>query len=382
MKKISLLGSTGSIGTQTLSVVREHRDELEICALAAHSNITLLEEQCREFLPGLVCVYDEKKAEEFRVRTADLPVRVVSGMDGLIEAAAGTDADVVLTAVVGMIGLKPAVEAIRAGKDLAFANKETLVTAGQIILPLIRKYGVRLLPVDSEHSAVFQCLNGENRNPVSRILLTASGGPFRGYTREQLAAVRREDALKHPNWKMGNKITIDSATLVNKGLEVMEAHWLFDVPYEKIEVVVQPQSVIHSMVEFEDGAIMAELGTPDMRIPIEYALFYPERRKLSGARLSFSELKYLSFEKPDTDVFPALSMAYEAGKAGGNRAVVYNAANEFAVSAFLRERIPFTEITGRIAYALEHVPAYGADSIEAVLETERETIEVLSCLKH
>ena len=377
MKKISLLGSTGSIGTQTLSVIREHPDELSCSALAAYRNIELLEAQCREFLPELVCVYDPVKAEELKTKVRDLPVRVVSGMEGLIEAAVLPEADIVLTAVVGMIGLKPAVEAIKAGKDIALANKETLVTAGQIILPLVKAHQVRLLPVDSEHSAIFQCLNGEEGNEISRILLTASGGPFRNYTREQLLKVRKEDALKHPNWKMGSKITIDSSTMVNKGLEVMEAHWLFGVPYEKIEVVIQPQSVIHSMVEFADGAVMAELGTPDMRIPIEAALFYPERRRLSGARLDFSTLQKLEFFPPDNELFPALPMAYEAGMAGMNRAVVYNAANEYAVQRFLKDEIPYTGITEMIRYALEKVPVLSADSVEEVLETERITIEEL-----
>ena len=379
MKKISLLGSTGSIGTQTLSVIREHRDELSVSALAARSNIDLLEAQCREFLPGLAAVFEPDKAKALALRLRDLDIRVVSGMEGLIEAAAGTDADIVLTAVVGMIGLQPTVAAIQAKKDIALANKETLVTAGQIIIPMAKAYGVRLLPVDSEHSAVFQCLQKEEENKVSRLLITASGGPFRTYTKEQLKSVTKEQALKHPNWKMGGKITIDSATMVNKGLEVMEAHWLFHMPYEKIEIVVQPQSVIHSMVEFEDGAILAELGTADMRIPIEYALFYPERRTLTGKRLDFKTLSSLSFFPPDFELFPALSMAYEAGKAAKNRAVVFNAANEEAVRLFLNDRIPFTGITDRIAYALENVPSFEADTIEAVLETEKETLEVLSC---
>ena len=378
MKNLAILGATGSIGTQTLSVVRENKD-LNVVSLAANKNTDLLEKQAREFSPRLVAVYDEKKAKELKERLKDTDVRVVSGMEGLIEAAVIKEADIVLQAVVGMIGIRPTVEAIRAGKDIALANKETLVCAGHIIVPLTKEYGVKLLPVDSEHSAIFQCLHGERENKISRILLTASGGPFRGYTKEMLEKVRPEDALKHPNWSMGQKITIDSSTLVNKGLEVMEAKWLFDVSYDQVEVVVQPQSVIHSMVEFEDGAVKAQLGTPDMRLPIQYALYYPERRPLSGKRLNFEQLNSLTFEKPDTAVFEGLAMAYEVGRKGGNRPTVFNAANEYAVARFLRREIGYPEIIESIRYALSGVHYEEYPSLESILETEKETCEVLNC---
>ena len=294
MKKIALLGSTGSIGTQTLDVVRNQGD-IQVTAMAAGSNIVLLEKQIREFHPSIAAVWDEKKALELKAKVADLPVKVVSGMDGLLEAATEKEAQIVVTAVVGMIGIRPTIAAMEAGKDIALANKETLVTAGHIIMPLAEKLGVKILPVDSEHSAIFQSLNGEHGNKIHKILLTASGGPFRGHTREQMASVQVEDALKHPNWSMGRKITIDSSTMVNKGLEVMEAHWLFDVEMDQVQVVVQPQSIIHSMVEYEDGAVIAQLGTPDMRLPIQYALYYPERRYLPGDRLDFWKLSQITF---------------------------------------------------------------------------------------
>ncbi len=379
MKRLSILGSTGSIGTQTLSVVRENKD-LKVEALAAKSNIDLLEQQAREFKPKLVCVYEKEAAKTLKDRLKDTKIRVAAGMEGLIEAAVIKEADIVVGAVVGMIGIRPTIEAIKAGKDIALANKETLVCAGHLIMPLVKKTGVKLLPVDSEHSAIFQCLHGEEQNKVSRILLTASGGPFRGYTKEMLKNVRPEDALKHPNWSMGAKITIDSSTMVNKGLEVMEARWLFNVPYDKIEVVVQPQSIIHSMVEFEDGGIKAQLGTPDMRLPIAYALFYPDRRPLSGDRLDFSKLSAITLEKPDLEVFEGLKIAYDAGKRGGTAPTVFNAANEFAVSEFLKGRLSYLGIIECIKTALSSVPFTEKPSLKCILDTEEKTYEVLrSC---
>ena len=376
MKRISILGSTGSIGTQTLEVVRQNGD-IQVTALAAGSNIEKLEEQIREFRPALACVWQEEKAAELRVRTADLPVRIVSGMEGLIEAAVEPSADLTVTAVVGMIGIRPTIAAMEAGKDIALANKETLVTAGHIIMPLAQKLGVRILPVDSEHSAIFQCLHGENKNPASRILLTASGGPFRGRTREQMRGIQVEDALKHPNWTMGAKITIDSSTMVNKGLEVMEARWLFDVDFDQIQVVVQPQSVIHSMVEFADGAVMAQLGTPDMKLPIQYALYYPERRYLAGERLDFWSLNQITFEKPDLENFPGLALAYEAGRTGGTMPTVFNAANEYAVREFLNRRISYLEITEMIQAAMERHAPVPDPSVDEILETEASVYDFL-----
>lgn len=376
MKSIAILGSTGSIGTQTLEVVRENGD-LKVASLAALKNIDLLEQQAREFHPGLVCVYDEEKAAQLKTRLSDTDIRVVAGMEGLIEAACVKEADITLGAVVGMIGIRPTIEAIKAGKDIALANKETLVCAGHIIIPLAKEKGVQLLPVDSEHSAIFQCLHGERENKVTRILLTASGGPFRGYTREQLEDVKPEDALKHPNWAMGRKITIDSSTLVNKGLEVMEAKWLFDVDYDDIEVVIQPQSVIHSMVEFEDGAVKAQLGTPDMKLPIQYALYYPERRYLPGKRLDFTAMTGITIDRPDTEVFEGLKLAYEAGRKGGNAPTVFNAANEFAVAQFLDRKIGYTDIYRLIKKAYDTVPFIADPTLEEILETEQKTYEVL-----
>ena len=380
MKKIALLGSTGSIGTQTLELVRDNPD-LGIASLAARRNIGLLEAQMREFRPEITAVYEEDAAKELRSRTRDLGIPVLSGMEGLIEAALVPSAALTETAVVGMIGLQPTFAAIEAGKDIALANKETLVTAGHLLMPLVKSQGVHLFPVDSEHSAIFQCLRGEEGNRISRLLLTASGGPFRGYTREQLKSVTREDALRHPNWSMGSKITIDSATMVNKGLEVMEAHWLFSVDYDRIEVVVQPQSVIHSMVEFEDGAVKAQLGTPDMKLPIQYALLYPERRTLQGPRLDFPAMGQIPVSAPDTEVFEALPLAYAAGKAGGNRPTVFNAANERMVREFLAGDCGFTDILDGIKKALSEVPYKEAGSISEILETEQMTYEVLNCQK-
>lgn len=376
MKKIALLGATGSIGTQTLDVVRNQGD-IQVTAMAAGSNIALLEKQIREFHPSIAAVWDEKKALELKAKVADLPVKVVSGMDGLLEAATEKEAQIVVTAVVGMIGIRPTIAAMEAGKDIALANKETLVTAGHIIMPLAEKLGVKILPVDSEHSAIFQSLNGEHGNKIHKILLTASGGPFRGHTREQMASVQVEDALKHPNWSMGRKITIDSSTMVNKGLEVMEAHWLFDVEMDQVQVVVQPQSIIHSMVEYEDGAVIAQLGTPDMRLPIQYALYYPERRYLPGDRLDFWKLSQITFEKPDLENFHGLALAYEAGRRGGSLPTVFNAANEYAVAKFLNREISYLEITDMIQKAMEHHKVIDDPTVEQILETEREVDELL-----
>ena len=378
MKKISILGSTGSIGTQTLEVVRSNGD-IQVTALAAGHNITMLEAQIREFRPSIACVWDEEKAAELKTAVADLPVKVVSGMEGLMEAAAEPEAEIVVTAVVGMIGIRPTIAAMEAGKDIALANKETLVTAGHIIMKLAREKGVRILPVDSEHSAIFQCLNGEREhgNRIHKILLTASGGPIRGWTHEQLKTVTPADALKHPNWSMGHKITIDSSTMVNKGLEVMEARWLFDVDMDQIQVVVQPQSIIHSMVEFEDGAVMAQLGTPDMKLPIQYALYYPERRYLPGDRLDFEALSEIRFEKPDMETFRGLKLAYEAGRAGGTLPVVFNAANEKAVGKFLKGEISYLTIIDMIEESMKAHRRIEDPTVEEILEAEKETYEFI-----
>ncbi len=374
MKKIAIAGSTGSIGTQTLDVVRE-RGDIQVMALTAGSNIRLLEQQIREFGPGLAAVWKEEDAASLRTSTADLPVRIVSGMDGLLEAATIPESDMLVTAIVGMIGLRPTIAAIQAGKDIALANKETLVTAGHLIMPLAEEHGVRILPVDSEHSAIFQCLQGEKGNSIHKILLTASGGPFRGKKREELSDVRLEDALKHPNWSMGRKITVDSATMVNKGLEVMEAKWLFDTPLERIQVIVQPQSVIHSMVEYVDGSILAQLGTPDMRLPIQYALYYPARRPLSGRRLDFYELGTITFEKPDLETFEGLRLAYEAAARGGSMPVIFNAANECAVAKFLNRDISFLEITQIIHECMVHCTCKEHPDLDEILETEKSVRE-------
>ncbi|WP_320937737.1 1-deoxy-D-xylulose-5-phosphate reductoisomerase [Enterocloster lavalensis] len=376
MKKIAILGSTGSIGTQTLEIVRYNRD-IQVTALAAGSNIGLLEEQIREFAPKVACVWDEARAAELRVKVADLEVKVVSGMDGLIQAATEPEAEIVVTAVVGMIGIRPTIAAMEAGKDIALANKETLVTAGHIIMPLAKEKNVKILPVDSEHSAIFQSLQGAAGNPVAKILLTASGGPFRGRTRAELADVKVEDALKHPNWSMGHKITIDSSTMVNKGLEVMEARWLFGVEMDQVQVVIQPQSVIHSMVEFADGAVIAQLGTPDMKLPIQYALYYPERRYLPGGRLNFWELSEITFEKPDFENFRGLSLAFEAGTAGGSLPTVFNAANELAVSLFLDRRIGYLTITDMIESAMRYHKTVQNPDVDQILAAERETYEYI-----
>lgn len=377
MKRIGILGSTGSIGTQTLEVVRESKEE-KVVALAAAANIELLEKQIREFFPKIVCVFEEEKAKLLKENIKDLEIKVVSGMEGLLEIAQLEEMDILVTALVGMIGIKPTIKAIEAGKDIALANKETLVTAGHLIMPLAKEKGVKILPVDSEHSAIFQSLQGASEREIERILLTASGGPFRGKTRKEMEAVTLEDALKHPNWAMGRKITIDSATMVNKGLEVMEAKWLFGVKSEQIEVVVQPQSIIHSMVEFVDGGIIAQLGTPDMKLPIQYALTYPKRRYLKGERLDFAALGKITFEAPDKENFLGLELAYQAMKKGGSMPTVFNAANEFAVKCFLEHKIKFLQIPEWIEMAMQKHRNIENPSIEEILDTEKEIYEYLN----
>lgn len=374
MKKIAVLGATGSIGTQTLEVVRENKD-IEVLGLTAGSNIGLLEKQIREFHPQLAAVWSEEKAKELRANIRDVNTEVLSGMEGLIAVAAMEGTETLVTAVVGMIGIKPTIEAIRAGKDIALANKETLVTAGHIIMPLARENNVSILPVDSEHSAIFQALQGNSGKAIHKILLTASGGPFRGKKEEDLLNIRVEDALKHPNWSMGQKITIDSSTMVNKGLEVMEAKWLFDVDIDQVQVVVQPQSIVHSMVEYVDGAIMAELGTPDMKLPIQYALYYPQRRYLPGERVDFWTLGSIDFEKPDMDTFYGLALAYEAGRAGGTMPTVYNAANELAVKQFLNREIKYLEIVEIIEDCMRAHKIIENPDLNQILKTEQETYE-------
>lgn len=376
MKKIAILGSTGSIGTQTLDIVREQGD-IQVVAMAAGSNISLLEAQMREFRPSLVSVWDEKKASELRTNTKDLGIKIVSGMEGLLEVSVIPESEILVTAIVGMLGIRPTIAAIKAGKKIALANKETLVTAGHIIIPLAKEYKVPILPVDSEHSAIFQSLQGAGDNKISRILLTASGGPFRGRKADELKNIQVEDALKHPNWSMGRKITIDSSTLVNKGLEVMEAKWLFDVALDQIQVVVHPQSVIHSAVEYQDGAVIAQLGTPDMRLPIQYALYYPERRNLSGRRLDLFEIADLTFEKPDTDTFRGLALAYQAMEKGGNIPTVYNAANEKAVSLFLDRKISYPEITELIEACMENAEFINHPDVDEILGTEAAAYEFI-----
>ena len=376
MKKVAILGSTGSIGTQTLEVVRENGD-LQITALAAGGNVDLMEKQIREFHPVLAAMWTEEKAKELRDRVKDLPVKVVSGMDGLLEVATDPASEILVTAIVGMIGIRPTIAAMKAGKDIALANKETLVTAGHIIMPLAEECHVKILPVDSEHSAIFQCLNGEHKDQLKKILLTASGGPFRGKKKEELKNVQVEDALKHPNWSMGRKITIDSATLVNKGLEMMEARWLFGVEPKDIQIVVQPKSIIHSMVEFVDGAVIAQLGTPDMKLPIQYALYYPNRRHLPGDRLDFWTLNQITFEKPDMENFPGLKLAYDAAAAGGTMPTVYNAANERAVAKFLDRKIGFLDIPEIIRSCMEEHKVTENPTVEQILETEAATYELI-----
>lgn len=376
MKKIAILGSTGSIGTQTLEIVRTNKD-IKVTALAAGRNIELLEKQIREFEPKLAAVWSENLASELKSRVRDMQVEVLSGMDGLLAVAAEQEAEILVTAIVGMIGILPTIEAIKAGKDIALANKETLVTAGHIIMPLAEQHHVSILPVDSEHSAIFQSLQGGQRKALHKILLTASGGPFRGRKREELENIQVEDALKHPNWEMGRKITIDSSTMVNKGLEVIEAKWLFGVNVDQIQVVVQPQSIIHSMVEYEDGAVIAQLGTPDMKLPIQYALYYPERRYLPGERLDFGTLTQITFEKPDMETFYGLKLAIEAGKRGGSLPTVFNAANEKAVALFLDRKIRYLQIPEIIQECMENHKNISDPSVEEILKTEQETYQFI-----
>lgn len=374
MKQIAILGSTGSIGTQTLEVVRENGD-IQVLAMAAGNNIALLEQQIREFHPKLVAVWSEEKAKELRDRIKDTKTEVMCGMDGLIAVSVYKDVEILVTAIVGMIGIRPTIEAIKAGKHIALANKETLVTAGHIIMPLAKEYGVSILPVDSEHSAIFQSLQGNEHKSIHKILLTASGGPFRGKKEEDLLNIKVEDALKHPNWTMGQKITIDSSTMINKGLEVIEAKWLFDVDVDQVQVVVQPQSIIHSMVEYVDGAIMAELGTPDMKLPIQYALYYPERRYLPGDRLDFWSLGKIDFEKPDMKTFYGLELAYEAGRKGGSLPTVFNAANELAVSKFLNREIKYLEIMEIVEDCMRAHRNIEHPTLQQILDTEKATYE-------
>jgi len=377
MKKIAILGSTGSIGTQTLEIVRGNPD-LQVVALAAGTSVDKMEEQIREFRPRVAAMWTEEAATQLRTKVADLDVKVVVGMEGLLEIAVLPESQVLVTAIVGMIGIRPTIAAIEAGKDIALANKETLVTAGHIIMPLAKKHGVAILPVDSEHSAIFQSLNGEPAERIEKILLTASGGPFRGKTKEQIAGMQVEDALKHPNWSMGRKITIDSSTLVNKGLEVMEAKWLFGVDLDRIQVVVHPQSIIHSAVQYVDGAVIAQLGAPDMKLPIQYALFYPDRRPMDGKRVDFFELAQMTFEKPDTETFRGLALAYDAARAGGSMPTVYNAANEKAVALFLERKISYLQIAELIEESMRSHSVIENPSVEQILATEAETYEYIA----
>lgn len=377
MKRLTILGSTGSIGTQTLEVVRAYGEDLEVVALAAGTNVELMEKQIREFHPKKAVMWTEEAAKALKEKTADLDIEIGYGMDGLIDISTLPETDVVLTAIVGMIGIRPTIAAIESKKVIALANKETLVTAGHIIMPLAKKMGVPILPVDSEHSAIFQSMNGENKKQISKILLTASGGPFRGKTRKELETMTVEDALKHPNWSMGRKITIDSSTLVNKGLEVIEAKWLFDVDLDRIQVVVHPQSIIHSMVEYVDGAVMAQLGTPDMKLPIQYALFYPDRRPMDGKRLDFYELAQMTFEKPDMDTFNGLKLAFKASECGGSMPTVYNAANEKAVALFLDRKIKYLQIPEIIEMSMEHHKVIENPNVEQILMAETETYDYI-----
>ena len=373
MKRVAVIGSTGSIGRQTIEIIREKSDQLSVVALAVDTGIEELEKQIREFSPKIACVYNKDKSEILKTRVADCSTKIVTGMQGLFECVTEASVDIVLMSVVGMIGIQPTIEAIKAGKDIALANKETLVTAGHIIMPLVKQYGVKLLPVDSEHSAIFQSLRGESGAKIEKILLTASGGPFRGKKREELLHITPEDALKHPNWFMGKKITIDSSTLVNKGLEVMEAKWLFDVEPDQIEVLIQPQSILHSAVQYNDGGIIGQMGVPDMKLPIQYALLYPERDSLDTKRVDFFALGQMTFEKPDKDTFKGLPLAYRALERGGNIPTVYNAANEFAVAKFLNHKISYLDITRMIEESMEKISLIQNPNLEEILSTEQET---------
>lgn len=374
MKKVAILGSTGSIGTQTLEIIRDNED-LQAVALAAGQNVDLMEKQIREFHPQIAGMWSEEAAADLRQRVSDLPVKIVCGMDGLLEIASFPESDVVVTAVVGMIGIRPTIAAIESGKTIALANKETLVTAGHIIMPLAAQRKVPILPVDSEHSAIFQSLQGRADNQIHRILLTASGGPFRGKKRGDLEQMTLEDALKHPNWSMGKKVTIDSASLVNKGLEVMEAKWLFDVSLDQIQVVVHPQSIVHSAVEYDDGAVIAQLGLPDMKLPIQYALLYPERRPMRVPFMDLFAIHQLTFEAPDTETFPGLALAYRAAREGGSMPTVFNAANEMAVKLLLQKKIRFVQIPEILEMAMEHHHTIENPDVVQILQAEAETYE-------
>ena len=378
MKRVTILGATGSIGTQTLDVISQNSDDFEVVALTASESVEKMAELIQRFCPSYAVMKNEEKAEELRKLLPNHSSEILYGMDGFVAVSTLPNVDVVVAAMVGMIGLRPVMEAIRAGKDIALANKETLVTAGDIIMPLAKEYGVSILPVDSEHSAIFQCLNGEKKSQIETLFLTASGGPFRHGTKEELEKVTVEQALMHPNWSMGAKITIDSATMINKGLEMIEAKWLFDVDIDKIHVLVQPKSVIHSMVGFVDGAVMAQLGTPDMRLPIQYALYYPERNYLGGERLNFEALANIQFEKPNTDVLRGIPIAVEASRIGGSMLTAMNAANEYAVARFLKKDIAFFQIYDMIEYAMSKHRVIKHPDLSQILETERETYERLN----
>lgn len=376
MKKIAILGSTGSIGTQTLEIVRE-QGGLEVVALAAGKNIKLMEAQVREFRPKIACMWDEEAGRLLKEAVADLDTKVVCGMEGLLEIAVMPESEMLVTAIVGMIGIRPTIAAIESGKDIALANKETLVTAGHIIMPLAEKMGVSILPVDSEHSAIFQSLQGQDKDGIDKILLTASGGPFRGKKRDELVNMTAADALKHPNWSMGRKITIDSASLVNKGLEVIEAKWLFDVSLDQVQVLIQPQSILHSAVQFKDGAVIGQMGVPDMKLPIQYALFYPKRLPMQNNQVDFYELASMTFEKPDMDTFEGLSMAYEASRIGGSMPTVFNAANEKAVALFLDNKIRFLQIYELIRASMENHKMVEDPTVEQILSAEQECYEFI-----
>ena len=376
MKKIAILGSTGSIGTQTLEIVRE-QGGLEVVALAAGRNAKLMEAQVREFRPKIACMWDEEAGRLLKEAVADLDTRVVCGMDGLLEIAVMPESEMLVTAIVGMIGIRPTIAAIESGKNIALANKETLVTAGHIIMPLAAKMGVSILPVDSEHSAIFQSLQGQDKEGIDKILLTASGGPFRGKKREELVNMTAADALKHPNWSMGRKITIDSASLVNKGLEVIEAKWLFDVSLDQVQVLIQPQSILHSAVQFKDGAVIGQMGLPDMKLPIQYALFYPRRLPMQNNQVDFYELANMTFEKPDTETFEGLAMAYEASRIGGSMPTVFNAANEKAVALFLDNKIRFLQIYELIRASMENHKVVADPTVEQILSAEQECYEFI-----
>lgn len=378
MKRVTILGATGSIGTQTLDVISQNSDDFEVVALTASESVEKMAELIQRFCPSYAVMKNEEKAEELRKLLPNHSCEILYGMDGFVAVSTLPNVDVVVAAMVGMIGLRPVMEAIRAGKDIALANKETLVTAGHIIMPLAKEYGVSILPVDSEHSAIFQCLNGEKKSQIETLFLTASGGPFRHGTKEELEKVTVEQALMHPNWSMGAKITIDSATMINKGLEMIEAKWLFDVDIDKIHVLVQPKSVIHSMVGFVDGTVMAQLGTPDMRLPIQYALYYPERNYLGGERLNFEALANIQFEKPNTDVLRGIPIAVEASRIGGSMLTAMNAANEYAVARFLKKDIAFFQIYDMIEYAMSKHRVIKHPDLSQILETERETYECLN----